>query len=482
PVPAPVIVWFRQDLRLADNPALRHALNGGHAVLPVFVLDRETPAAWATGGAGCWWLHHSLAALARGLQARGAALLLRRGRWEEVLPALAEEVGATEIHAGRLHEPWAAAADARLDTILAGAGRKLHLHRASTLVDPETIRTKTGGTYGVYGPFRKAFAARGEPEPPQPAPDRIPIPALPRSDALDSWGLLPSRPDWASGFREQWQVGEDAAQAKLRHFLSHTLDDYERTRNAPAEEGTSQLSPHLHWGEISPAQAWDAARQAAPAGGPGLERFRDELVWHDFSAYLLRHYPDTPDAPLKPEFGRMPWRTAPEELRAWQCGRTGIPIVDAGMRQLWRIGWMHNRIRMVTASFLIKHLLVSWQDGERWFWDTLVDGDLATNSVSWQWVAGTGADPQPFFRVFNPVLQGQKFDAAGDYVRRWVPELAALPARFIHTPWLAPGNVLREAGVTIGKTYPAPIVDLAEGRRRALEALRRIGRKADQPA
>ena len=459
---APVLLWLRRELRLADNAALAAALASGRPVLPVYVLDEATPGAWAPGGAGRWWLHHSLAALAASLAGAGAPLVLRRGPVARVLPELVRETKAVAIHAGQPVEPWAREAVAELER---AAGVPLHLHRTATLFDPDAIRTRAGGAYGVFTPFARACRAHAPPAPPLPAPARIPAPDAPASDTLDAWTLLPRRPDWAGGLRASWTPGEAAAQARLRAFAAGPLAAYAGGRDRPGTDGTSRLSPHLAFGEVSARQLWHAA-----GAGPGAARWTDELLWREFSAHLLWHHPTLPEAPLRPAFARLPWRHDQAALRAWQRGRTGLPVVDAGMRQLWQTGWMHNRVRMIVASLLVKHLLLPWQDGAAWFWDTLVDADLASNAASWQWVAGCGADAAPFFRIFNPVLQGQKFDPDGAYVRRFVPELAALPDRFLHAPWTAPAAELARAGVRIGRTYPAPIVDLAAGRARALAA------------
>jgi deoxyribodipyrimidine photo-lyase len=371
-----------------------------------------------------------------------------------------------------MHEPWARQVEAELARLL---GDRLRLHRTATLFDPESIRTGSGAPYAVYTPFARACRARGFPADPLPAPARISAAPMPRSDRLEDWDLLPRHPDWAGGFSATWRVGEAAAQARLAAFLRDPVHAYKTGRNLPGRAGTSMLSPRLHWGELSPGQVWHAA-QSAPSG-EGRETYLGEILWREFAAYLLWHRPEMPEQPLRPAFGNLPFRDAPDELRAWQRGRTGIPIVDAGMRQLWQIGWMHNRVRMIAASLLVKHLLIDWREGERWFWDTLVDADLASNAASWQWVAGSGLDSQPFFRVFNPVSQGETWDAAGDYVRHFVPELAGLPERYLHAPWTAPAPVLREAGVSLGRDYPRPIVDLAETRRRALDAYRATVRK-----
>jgi deoxyribodipyrimidine photo-lyase len=464
------ILWFRQDLRLADHPALSAAIARAAHVVPVYVLDDAAPRAWAPGGAARWWLHHSLQSLADSLAAHGAPLVLRRGDPAHIIPTLAEELGAHEVHAGVAHEPrWR-----KLDEAIAGtlkrAGRKLVRHRVATLFDPWAIRTKTGGIYGMYTPFARAVQAGPPPEKPIPAPKHIAGRPGIRTDALNDWGLLPSRPDWAVGLRGAWQAGEAEAGKRLKQFLRTAVDGYQTGRNLPGQAGTSSLSPYLHWGEISPNTVWYAAR--AHGENAGVQTYLSELIWRDFNAHLLWHNPSLPDTPLRPDFSKLPWRTDKKALHAWQRGQTGVPIVDAGMRQLWLTGWMHNRVRMIVGSYLTKHLLLHWRDGEAWFWDTLVDADLASNAGNWQWTAGCGVDSQPFFRVFNPVTQGEKFDPDGAYVRRFVPEIAAIPDKFLHAPWDAPPDILARAGVTLGMTYPKPLIDLADGRNRALEAYR----------
>ncbi len=479
PAPNAAIIWFRQDLRLADHRALAAAMAGGRPVVPLYVLDDDTPGDWRMGGASRWWLHGSLAALDADLRARGSELVLRRGAAREVVPAVAHEARAAEVHAGRMHEPWARRQE---EEVAAALGCQFVLHRTTTLFDLDTIRTKTGGTYGIYAPFLKACRARPAPPEPLPAPEHIPSLHLPRSEHLADWHLLPTKPDWAGGFRETWQPGEAAAHERLRTFLERAVFHYDVGRNLPGEPGSSMISPHLHWGELSPSQVWHhvlhAAHETGQDTGQAVQTYLGELIWREFSAYLLWHRPALPDAPLRETFARLPFRNAPRDLRRWQRGQTGIPIVDAGMRQLWHIGWMHNRVRMIAASFLVKQLLIAWQSGEAWFWDTLVDADLANNAASWQWIAGTGIDSQPFFRVFNPVAQGERWDPEGAYVRRWVPELERLPARWVHQPWAAPEAVLREAGVRIGDSYPAPMVDLATARTRALAAYRATVKQA----
>ena len=460
PMPDPAILWFRQDLRLADNPALVAAMAAG-PVLPVFILDDAAAGAWAPGGAGRWWLHHSLAALAADLKARGASLTLLSGRAETLIPALAQSGRAKQVHAGRMVEPFARERDRRIAEALEGVGAVLSLHTSALLAEPHRIRSGSGSPYAVYTPFSRAIFALGEPEAATPAPARIAAaPPAPDSLDLDALGLLPRR-DWADAFPQLWTPGEAGAAARLARFTPKALARYDAQRNAPGIEGTSGLSPHLHWGEVSPRQVWHAARAA---GAQGQDTFLKEILWREFSYHVLWHRPELPEAPLRADYAQFPWQPDARFLRAWQRGQTGYPIVDAGMRQLWRTGWMHNRVRMITASFLVKHLLQPWQEGAAWFWDTLVDADLASNSASWQWVAGSGSDAAPYFRVFNPILQGEKFDGEGAYVRAHVPELASLPKALIHRPWEAP----RELRARID--YPAPIIAHEAGRARALAA------------
>ncbi|MGG5819737.1 cryptochrome/photolyase family protein [Falsiroseomonas sp. HW251] len=475
---APALIWFRHDLRLADHPALTAAIAAG-AVLPAFVLDDEAAGAHRLGGASRWWLKGSLASLSADLAARGATLLLARGRAETIIPALAAAVGAKDVHAGRAMEPWAREQSRRVHEALTASGRALHLYTTVVLREPHGFGSGSGKPYAVYTPFAKAMLAAGEPGDPLPAPAAIPAVAPPAGgETLDSFGLYPVRgePDWAAGFGASWQPGEAGAAARLARFVAGPLGAYADARNIPGIEGSSGLSPHLRFGEVSPRQVWHAARAAAK--GAGMETWLKEILWREFSYHLLWHRPEMPDRNLRPEFDAFPWSPDPALLRAWQRGETGYPIVDAGMRQLWRTGWMHNRVRMVAGSLLVKHLLQPWRDGAAWFHDTLVDADLASNSASWQWVAGCGTDAAPYFRVFNPVLQGEKFDPDGAYVRRWVPELAKLPKAFLHKPWEAPPDVLAASGVTLGRDYPRPVVGPAEGRARALAAFAALKRPA----
>jgi deoxyribodipyrimidine photo-lyase len=458
------LLWFRNDLRLEDNPALQAASGG--KILPVYILEERA------GAASRWWLHYSLTALARDLEARGAALVLRRGDPVEIISGLAAEVGAAEVHSARSFEPAWREADRRVDAALKRQNVAFHRHLSTMLFAPERIKTKTGGLYGVYAPFSKACLEVGVPDQYHPAPEKISGVRGVKSDRLEDWKLIPEKPDWAGGLRGIWSPGEEGARQRLETFLAGPIEKYHDARNLPGITGTSMLSPHVHFGEISPRVVWH--RAAAAGKSKGVETFLKELLWREFSINLLWQHEKLRTEPIRQEFADFPWEADRQALRAWQRGQTGIPIVDAGMRELWQTGWMHNRVRMIAASFLTKHLLQPWQAGEQWFWDTLCEADEAANGASWQWVAGCGADAAPYFRIFNPVLQGKKFDPRGEYVRNYVPELAGLPDEYIHAPWEAPENILLNARLTLGETYPKPITSLSEGRERALAAYGRI--------
>ncbi len=458
-MPEPQIIWFRNDLRLADQAAVRAAAAAG-PVAAVYVLDDETPGAWRIGAAQRWWLHHSLAALAADLEARGGRLRLARGRPATILARLADELGTTAVHALHHYEPWAQAQESAVEAVL-----DLILHDGAYLAPPGAVRTGSGGGYRIFTPFWNALQRLMPPPPPVPAPRDIAFADVPAGDDLADWHLLPTTPDWSGGFGV-WTPGEAGAHAALDRF-AQVVADYEHGRNLPGEALTSRLSPHLHHGEVSPAAVWAAIDGAA---GTGAAAYLREIGWRDFAVNLVDQFPDIAETPGRREFDRFPHRDDPADLRAWRRGRTGYPIVDAGMRELWATGWMHNRVRMIASSFLVKHLLIDWRAGERWFWDCLVDADLGNNALGWQWIMGAGVDSSPFGRIFAPVGQSEKFDAAGSYIRTWVPELAKLPDAAIHAPWTASPAVLAAAEVELGRAYPRPIVDHAEARTRALAA------------
>ncbi|MGH8447136.1 MAG: cryptochrome/photolyase family protein [Solimonas sp.] len=478
--PSTAIVWFRRDLRLTDNPALHTALSRHERVVPVFIADFAAEGAWAPGAASRWWLHHSLARLDGALDERGVPLLIRSGDSLAALRALVAETGAEAVYWNRLYEPALVTRDRAVKAALREDGLTVHSHRAALWHEPWSVKTAGGEPYRVFTPFWRKLATELPELRIEPAPGRFKGPAarLP-SDTLESLRLLP-KINWDAGFYARWRPGEAGALHALDTFVRGSLGQYAPGRDFPGRDDTTQLSPHLHFGEISPQQVRAAVLRRAH-GTATLEADAEQLLrqlgWREFAHHLLVHFPHTPDAPLQEKYARMPWRRPQDyaaDLAAWQQGRTGIPIVDAGMRQLWQTGWMHNRVRMIVASFLTKNLLIPWQEGARWFWDTLLDADLANNTVGWQWVAGCGADAAPFFRIFNPLLQAQKFDAQATYVRRWLPELARLTPEDALAPWLAKAGALEKGGVRLNQHYPEPIVSLGASRQRALDAYERI--------
>ena len=468
------IVWFRADLRVADNPALFEASRGHKPVIGLYIFDDETPGEWGIGGAAKWWLHHSLVSLEQSLTKIGGALVLRQGNAADVLAEVVRETNAGKVYWNRCYEPFTIKRDKGIKETLLDQGIEAKSFNGSLLFEPWTIETKAGGFYKVYTRFWLTCRDKGTPAPPLDAPTYLEkFEGDVKSDMLDDWELLPTSPDWAEGLRDRWVPGEAGAMERLDTFLDTGAEDYDNLRNFPAIPATSNISPHLHIGDISPRQIWKITVDRL-GWTKETEKFLKEIVWREFAYHVFYYLPEIPEEPMHNRFDAFPWREDTAALLAWQTGQTGYPMVDAGMRELWQTGHMHNRVRMITASFLVKHLLLPWQQGEAWFWDTLVDADLAVNAFSWQWVAGCGADAAPYFRIFNPITQGQKFDPNGTYIRTYVPEIADLPDKYLHTPWAAPNDVLHDAGVKLDETYPRPIIDHKMARERALEAFKSL--------
>jgi deoxyribodipyrimidine photo-lyase len=477
----PAIVWFRDDFRMADHPAL-HAAAATRRPLVCLYIHEETR---RLGGAARWWLHESLHSLQESLAKRAGALTILRGTSTDILPKLANSLGAAAIYWNRRYDGSGRALDSRIEALLTAQGVHVATFNGRLLNEPWALTNKAGKPFRVFTAYWRAVCAGDQPAPPLRAPRTLRFHRLSTHYKLQpvplaELDLQPRAPDWAGGLRAQWEPSEPCAQARLRRFLRTALRDYPTDRDRPDRDGTSRLSPYLAFGNLSVRQVWHAARKAvashsSPATQRQLEKFLAELGWREFNYHILYHHPDLAERNFQSRFDPLRWRKDARAMRAWQRGLTGYPLVDAGMRELWTTGWMHNRVRMVTASFLVKHLLIDWRNGERWFWDTLVDADPANNAANWQWVAGSGADAAPYFRIFNPTLQGEKFDPEGAYVRRWVPELAQLPAQLIHKPWKAKAAQLAAAGIRLGKTYPHPIVDHDRARTRALMNIKSLG-------
>lgn len=463
------LLWFRRDLRLADNPALQAALRAG-SVVPVYIHDPAAEGEWPDGAASRWWLHHSLSALDLALRERGSRLIVRGGPALSCLRGLLAETGASGVFWNRRYEPALVARDGSIKNELKTRGARAESFNGALLYEPWQLARGGTQAYKVFTPFWKAMQAAGLDLPVTAAPAALPpVDAALPSLSVGDLGLLP-KIAWDGGLRESWTPGESGAWANFEAFAEKALDGYATLRDRPDLSGVSRLSPHLHFGEIGPRQIVRALRERNPTPA-GTDSYIRELAWREFAHHLLYHFPHTTDRPMDERFLAFPWGSPDaESVEAWRRGRTGIPLVDAGMRELWHTGWMHNRVRMVVASFLTKNLLQHWRHGARWFWDTLADADLANNTLGWQWTAGCGADAAPYFRIFNPVLQGQRFDPDGVYVRRWCPELAKLPTGYIHRPWEAPSDILKAAGVALGHDYPRPIADLQASRERALAA------------
>ena len=465
------LYWIRRDFRLQDNAALAAAIERGDPILPVYLLETSKDASWPMGGASKWWLHRALEEAAAGWREREGQLLIRSTADPlDTLLEIAKATNAKRVVWNRRYEPEERECDATVKRGLRDAGIEADSYQNALLVEPHTIGTGEGKPYKVYTPFWKACQKRELPQ-----PVKVPMNNLKvyqgqiKSDAIPSLELLPKH-HWYRKMEDSWKVGEQEAQRLAQTFLKERVKAYSEQRDLPAEVGTSRLSPYLHWGHIGPRTLAYELRQTHDTASGGALVYLKELYWREFAYNVLYHFPHTSDQPLRPEFSDFPWQEDDQALRAWQRGETGYPIVDAGMRELYATGWMHNRVRMVVASFLVKHLLQPWQAGARWFWDTLVDADLASNSLGWQWSAGCGADAAPYFRVFNPILQSSKFDPEGDYLKRWLPELSSLSEKHIHAPWEASSSVLSGASVRLGKDYPKPIIDHKAGRERALKA------------
>lgn len=468
----PTILWFRSDLRLADNSALVEAIRLGAPVVPVFIWAPQESGAWSPGAASRWWLHQSLASLQESLEAVGSRLILRSGEDSLAeLRRLIDETGAERVLWNRRYQQPQRDVDAQVKRELRVDGVEVESFNSTLLNEPHTVCTGSGDPYKVYTPYWKKVKDREVEVPVQANLKQLHAPEKwPQSEPLPALDLMP-KITWYTGMAQRWQVSEVAAQQRLDAFLQGPVEQYQSDRDRPDYEGTSSLSPYLHWGQIGPRQVVAALAERCDLKQSGPLTYLKELYWREFAYNVLYHFPQTPDQPLRSEYASFPWKHDADVLRAWQTGRTGYPIVDAGMRQLWQTGWMHNRVRMIVSSLLVKHLLHDWKQGARWFWDTLVDADLASNTLGWQWSGGCGADAAPYFRIFNPIIQGKKFDPDGDYVRRYVPELAALASEYIHTPWEAPAAVLVSAGIQLGESYPVPVIEHQKGRERALAAL-----------
>lgn len=459
------IYWFRQDLRLHDNPALNAAVQQGE-VLAIYILDDSSAAEFSRGAASRWWLHHSLEALNHSLHGN---LNLYVGKAEKIISELTQRFEVQTVHWNRCYEPWRIHRDTAIKKQLISARVSVKSHSGSLLHEPWTVHKKDGTHYQVFTPYYKALSALPEPPPPLDAPNVAALNSLitdENSLRLSALKLLPDMA-WDSGIAANWQPGEESAHFQLQQFFIQGIDNYKEGRDFPAQESVSKLSPYLHFGEISPRQIEYALKNLPE--NENTEHFKRELCWREFSYYLLFHLPHMPTQNLRPAFDDFAWQHNTQLVEKWQQGKTGYPLVDAGMRQLWQTGYMHNRVRMVCASFLVKNLLIDWRYGASWFWDCLVDADLANNSASWQWVAGSGADAAPYFRIFNPTTQAEKFDPHGTYIKTYLPELKHLPIKYLFTPSEAPSQVLTQANIILGKDYPYPIVDLKVSRQRALE-------------
>jgi deoxyribodipyrimidine photo-lyase len=466
------IVWFRQDLRIEDNAALNAAIERNEKVLPLFIWSPEDEGSWSLGEASKWWLHHSLIELQKELADLGLFLIIRKGNSLGVIQSLISETGADTVYWNRRYEPYALKNDAKILDVLHKQKVTVQSFPGNLLYEPWTILNKQNKPYKVFTPYWHASQKASSPTLPLTISKSVNQKVILPTKTVNALNLL-SKKIAERQFQNYWIPGTKQAKKVLNSFIKNHLTNYRKDRDRPDLFEVSHLSPYLHFGEITPRMIWHALRDSKEA-----EVFKRQLVWREFAYQLLYHFPATSDHPLRDEFVHFPWKQDSQSLESWKKGLTGFPIVDAGMRQLWTTGWMHNRVRLIVGSFLVKDLLLPWQEGARWFWETLVDADLANNTLGWQWVAGCGADAAPYFRIFNPVLQGKKFDPYGDYVRRWIPELVNASNNWIHSPWKASLDELRKAGIELGRNYPMPIVDHEKAREQALEAFAYI-RKID---
>lgn len=472
----PVIVWFRQDLRLKDNPALHAAYESGNPIIPVYILDDENAKEWKMGGASRWWLHHALESLGKDLSDH---LVLENGDATKIIPELVKKTNASAVYWNRCYEPWRIDRDKKIKSDLEDNDIEVKSFNGSLLWEPWKVLKQDGTPYKVFTPYYKKGCLNAQsPREPLERPSRLTYGDTDKLGLkLEDLNLLPQKPEprWDKKMEKHWTISEDGAHKRLNDFLEDGLENYKKGRDHPADENTSRLSPYLHFGQISPNTAWYAAQERGTVEGWESDRdhFLSELGWREFSYSLLYHFPKITWENLQEKFNDFPWQSQESnDVKDWQKGLTGYPIVDAGMRQLWETGYMHNRVRMIVGSFLVKNMMTHWHRGEEWFWDCLVDADLASNSASWQWIAGCGADAAPYFRIFNPILQSKKFDEEGKYIREFVPELSKLPDKHIHAPWEAPDDVLADAGIKLGKDYPKPMMDHSAARDRALEAFK----------
>lgn len=476
---SPVIVWFRLDLRLADNPALTSAIESDCPVIPLYIWSPEEDGKWTPGSASRYWLHHALLSLNSELVAKNSRLILRTGLSLATLKEIINETGADKVYWNRCYEPTAIARDKHIKQSLSEQAITVSSFNSHLLHEPHTIKNKQGKPFKVFTPFWKHYQTLEVHEPLKITKTKLTVPAKwPVSEKITGFGLVP-RIKWYTTISDTWEINSTVALKRVRTFIRDTMQDYPTYRDCPAIDGISRMSPYLHFGQISARQIWYMVHEYEQKQGrmtlaKAAQSYLRQLIWREFAYHLLFHFPHTPDQPLYEKYKQFPWQKNKKYLTAWQKGLTGYPIVDAGMRELWHTGWMHNRVRMIAGSFLVKDLLIHWREGAKWFWDTLVDADLANNTLGWQWVAGCGADAAPYFRIFNPVTQGERFDPEGDYVKRWVPELSALDIKYIHKPWQAPVEILKQSGITLGKTYPCPVVDHAEARNKALAYYQQI--------